>query len=409
MRPMRLPMVPLRLPMVPLQLLLLLPVAAAQHTLRNDAITASFSDSRLVGVGSVQVAGDDFELELQPVAAALGAVQSTVLLASAAAAAKPTVQPGANATSIAFRWAFDGFSVEAQYRLVSDSAGFVEKQLRLLPPAGSDLAATFNLTRVAVFNSTAVKRTGATPASSLTASSHYGLGAYAVFHRFDAAHGAYLSCQNPYLTAVAGTGTGSTTLSYAPLMLGQGDGSFEFDAGIIGLTNLTGETLPKPADPLDVGEQGAMVNCLREYLVVPPSANSTVKINIAWTENDFQLDIADPGNRTCVSATLAPSSSSSSSSSSSRSAASLLCCDLINLTRHCRSVARLHAASTSALSIAPPTLASRTSSLRRATPMSPAEATVRAPPVLSMLPLLLLPAARVLSLEGSALRPVHHA
>ena len=91
-------------------------------------------------------------------------------------------------------------------------------------------------------------------------------------------------------------------------MLGQSDGSIEFDAGIIGLTNLTGETLPKPADPLDVGEQGAMVNCLREYLVVPPSANSTVKINIAWTENDFQLDIADPGNRTCVAVTLAPSS-----------------------------------------------------------------------------------------------------
>ena len=41
-----------------------------------------------------------------------------------------------------------------------------------------------------------------------------------------------------------------------------------------------------------------MVACLTEYLVVPPSPASTVKINIAWTENDFQLDIADAGNRT---------------------------------------------------------------------------------------------------------------
>ena len=41
-----------------------------------------------------------------------------------------------------------------------------------------------------------------------------------------------------------------------------------------------------------------MVACLTEYLVVPPSPDSTVKINIAWTENDFQLDIADAGNRT---------------------------------------------------------------------------------------------------------------
>ena len=49
---------------------------------------------------------------------------------------------------------------------------------------------------------------------------------------------------------------------------------------------------------LDVGEQRAIVACLRDYLVVPPSPNATVMINIAWTENDFQLDIADPGNRT---------------------------------------------------------------------------------------------------------------
>merc|ERR1712166_754016 len=75
--------------------------------------------------------------------------------------------------------------------------------------------------------------------------------------------------------------------------------TFEIDAGLIGITGaLTGETLPPPALPLDVAEQQAMVACLREYLVVPQSPNSTVKINIGWTENDFQLDIADEGNRT---------------------------------------------------------------------------------------------------------------
>ena len=100
------------------------------------------------------------------------------------------------------------------------------------------------------------------------------------------------------------------------MMLGRSDGSFAFDAGIVGLSQLTGELLPTPGlsygrhegegqpigtstreGQLDVGEQKAMVSCLREYLVVPPSPNSTVKINVAWTENDFQLDIADAGNR----------------------------------------------------------------------------------------------------------------
>merc|ERR1719174_1535569 len=74
--------------------------------------------------------------------------------------------------------------------------------------------------------------------------------------------------------------------------------SFDIDTGILGLTALTGETLPLPAQPLDRGEQRAMVSCLREYLAAPPTPNATVKINIAWTENDYQLDIADAGNRT---------------------------------------------------------------------------------------------------------------
>jgi hypothetical protein len=92
-----------------------------------------------------------------------------------------------------------------------------------------------------------------------------------------------------------------TTLSYGPMMLvtaGAAE-SFEVDAGLIGLTGaLTGEILPPPALPLDVAEQQAMVGCLREYLVVPQSPNRTVKINVGWTENDFQLDIANEGNRT---------------------------------------------------------------------------------------------------------------
>ena len=273
--------------------------AHATHTLRNAAVTATFSDSRLVSVGDVAVTGDDFVLELVQA----GSDAATVL-ASAAATAAPTVQPGANATAIAFRWSFAGFTVEARYRLVSNHAEGVEKQLRLLPPTEDEhdggwshrAPTTFNVTRIAVINSTSLVRSGGAPVSSLVASSHYGLGAYAVFHRFDESHGAYLTCQNPYLSAdVDGS---SATLSYAPLMLTPNDGSFEIDACIIGQTNLTGEVLPKPADPLDVGEQRAIVACLRDYLVVPPSPNATVKINIAWTENDFQLDIADLGNRT---------------------------------------------------------------------------------------------------------------
>ena len=292
-------------PPPPLLLLVLTLVAVVdgsahpQHTLHNAALTATFSESRLVSVGSVAVSGDDFELELE---LPLGSATRTVL--TSAAAAPPTVQPGANATFVAFRWSFPEAVIEARYRLTSDVAEGVEKHLSLLPSAGGRHRATtvnntaFNLTRIAVINSTSLMRSGAPPTSSITASSHYGLGDYAVFHRFDESHGAYLTCQNPYLSADVTSSV--TSLSYAPLMIGQADGGFEIDACIIGQTNLTGELLPKPADPIDVGEQLAMIACLREYLAVASSPNTTVKINIAWTENDFQLDIADPGNRTCA-------------------------------------------------------------------------------------------------------------
>ena len=60
------------------------------------------------------------------------------MLASTKATAPPTVQPGANDTTLAFLWAFGELAVEVRYSLVSAKAKFVEKQLRLLPgPADS--------------------------------------------------------------------------------------------------------------------------------------------------------------------------------------------------------------------------------------------------------------------------------
>jgi hypothetical protein len=146
---------------------------------------------------------------------------------------------------------------------------------------------------------------GAAPTSSLTASSHYGLGAYAVFHRFGPKHGAYLTAQNPYLNVVVdaqavsslpghgqpapspdGSRTqgpmGATSLSYAPLMMSSTAASFAFDAGILGIHQLTGEILPKPAQPLDVrpaqsrrGCSGSLVlHLTRRYLIICRSVSS---------------------------------------------------------------------------------------------------------------------------------------
>lgn len=57
--------------------------ASAAHTLQNAAVTAKFSDSRLVSVGDVVVSGDDFVLELvqagSDVATVLASAATTVV------------------------------------------------------------------------------------------------------------------------------------------------------------------------------------------------------------------------------------------------------------------------------------------------------------------------------------------
>lgn len=275
------------------------------HTLANGVVSAVISAAgRLVAVSdnktSVTVAGDDFQIELD----GAPTTASTIVLSSATFSGQPTVQPGANATSVAVRWEFKELAVEVRYSLVSATARFVEKQLRLLRPSASSssVKSARNITKITVFDRIALSSAGAPPTSSITASSKYGtygLGDYAVFHRFGAKQGAFLTAQNPYLATA--TAAGVTTLSYGPMMVVEiaTPETFAIDAGLVGLpTAFTGETLPPPALPLDAAEHQAMVACLREYLVVPQSANSTVKINIGWTENDFQLDIANESNRT---------------------------------------------------------------------------------------------------------------
>lgn len=41
----------------------------------------------------------------------------------------------------------------------------------------------------------------------------------------------------------------------------------------------------------------AVSEAIAHYLVAPSADNETVKINIAWCENDYQLDIANAEDR----------------------------------------------------------------------------------------------------------------
>ena len=104
--------------------------------------------------------------------------------------------------------------------------------------------------------------------------------------------GVFVTAQNPYLQATTAA-SGATSLSYAPMMSFAHDAAtaFEFDAGLIGLTTLTGEKLLPPAQALDVGEQKAMVDCLREYIVAPPGMDTYIAMCLD-TCRDVCIDIS---------------------------------------------------------------------------------------------------------------------
>ena len=87
------------------------------------------------------------------------------MLASASAAAPPALLPGANATSVAYRWAFVDLAVEVRYSLVSKSCAFVEKQLAIVPLREGDAALSFNVTGVTLFASTSITSGGVPPKS----------------------------------------------------------------------------------------------------------------------------------------------------------------------------------------------------------------------------------------------------
>jgi hypothetical protein len=157
------------------------PATAAHNMLTNSVMSATISGGRLVApskadnkfskAASVAVAGDDFEIELDGAPKRAG----TAVISSASFPGQPTLQPGANGSSLAVRWTFKELVVEVRYSLVSSTAMFVEKQLRLLQPSGlaSTTAAARNVTKITLFDRTALISSNAPPASSITASSKY--------------------------------------------------------------------------------------------------------------------------------------------------------------------------------------------------------------------------------------------
>lgn len=118
-----------------------------------------------------------------------------------------------------------------------------------------------------------------------------------MFARWGADYGAFLAAHNPYLAIDIDHDKGAFTVGYTPqLLVPMSQPTISLDRGVLGIHRLSGRTLASPADPIDESEQHSLMSAVQSELVVPQNPDKTVKINIAWTENDYQLDIALPGD-----------------------------------------------------------------------------------------------------------------
>ena len=253
---------------------LLLVVAVDSLQLKNDALTVTFGDRGITSVAlhssnaSWTFAHEAFTLKL-----------GSILLSS------DTLPPPivkANATHVEFDYlSVDDVFISATYSLQAPAA--VGKQLYVNAAGFSEV---MNVSKVSPFSAVVITQFGMAT-ESLVSHSHHGLGDYAMFKRFKG-HGVLLTVQNPYLMIGALKGSDATTVAYNPAMNCTADGSFTADEAIISFYRLSGRILKAPADPLDDAEQDAMVAAVRNTLVVKQNQQATVKLNIGWTENDYQ-------------------------------------------------------------------------------------------------------------------------
>ena len=267
-----------------------LALSAAPTTcfLDNGLIHATFGARGLTSLESLgvelDVAGDNFLL----------ALDGSDPINSASLPANATRSP--NDSQCAFTFTSDSLEVTVSYEL-REGAHFLSKGLTLRhlgPPKSSR-----NITEAVPFAGILLSVAGAPPSISKVVSSSFGLGDYTMFLRWTRTMvGALLTAQNPYLSlSASNVSVGVASVAYSPDLMWRSDSPLQLDQALLALYQLSGRTLTAPAPDIDEAEQDAMVAVLRSHIVSDVNRSPTVKINIAWTENDYQLDIALPEDR----------------------------------------------------------------------------------------------------------------
>jgi hypothetical protein len=273
--------------------------AGAPTKLSNEAITATFNARGLVAIEDrtasrkYELAEDAFALKID------GAeVRSTDLQ-------DPAIHSSPN--SVEFDFAAPVWKIRVVYEL-RGKWHFVSKQI-FVEPLGK--VSTFRVNTLTPISA----RLEQSPESNYIPQNRSwtqrdGAKDFGIFLRFPDRDGLLALAQNPFLDAEQDGGHFS--LRYSPEMdWSPRDGAFASDRVCLVPYTLSGRTVPvetipewklPPASPdanaqtEDEAEIDAYVNTVRAFVLRSPPR--TTKIEIGWTLNDYQIDVATPEGRT---------------------------------------------------------------------------------------------------------------
>lgn len=270
-------------------------VTAAPAHLESGRLAARFGDRGLLAIGprdswprgAVELTTEEWALTIDG-----KAIDSRSL---------PRPTRTSRASSVTYTWNAPPFVVIVTYAVQQDWA-FISKQITI------STTQPFRVDEVTVFDSRLAE--GAAIASDFTPKSArpaaLGTGDYGICLRLGDTRGLLVVAQNPFLESRR---IGQTvTVRYRPDMAWQpSDGPFIADRGLIGLTTLTGRTLPTqmvaewklPAAPsapgMDEGEVAAFTAMVRAFVLAKP--DKPVNVFVPWCLNDYQIDIGTKEGR----------------------------------------------------------------------------------------------------------------
>lgn len=270
---------------------------------KNDGLIAQFGPRGLVAITdhesgmAVHFPNDEFAL----------LVDGTLLNSSQLS---PTVRK--EESGIAYYYTQRGYSIRVSYELRTGWK-FLTKRLQILDSPGP----AYTLAEIEPLRLTLRERilNTFTPGTYLpqfgpTADGlrvHFPSKQFGAFLRLEKEQGLMLVVQNPFLE-VERNGQ-NTEIRYRPEMTWRKEwGTWSSDPAVIGLYRQSGRRIPARLvyewklttnrdldDGADENEIQAFTECVRRFLVHPPS--SPISVEVGWTLNDYQINVATAAGR----------------------------------------------------------------------------------------------------------------